>query len=170
MDQKTDFAQRMSMIRDKICGFFKNIGDKFAHSSQNGSEAPASQEVPYAAASGEEIPDTPWKKTCKVLKGICLWTYRLRRFIMAIPVVWFALKLADYNRQNLPEQVGLNIQVNGTYETMIERNLAIYGPLGVTLACLALMFFTRRARYPWIISVFTLVLPILIWFTNYYPQ
>jgi len=32
-----------------------------------------------------------------------------------------------------------------------------------------MMWLSRRTIYPWIISIFTLVLPILIWITNVFP-
>ena len=95
--------------------------------------------------------------------------FRLRKLVLAVPVVYWALKLALYNRENLPEQVGINIQSSGEFAQMISRDMAVMGPLGLTAACLLLMFCSRKAMYPWAISVFTLVLPLLILFTNLYP-
>lgn len=105
-------------------------------------------------------------KTGRVLKTIGIWLYRLRGVFMAIPVVLAALKLADYNMEHLPEMVGWNIQASGEFALIIERDVAVYGPLAVTAACLLLMLFSRRAFYPWVISIFTLVLPVLILATN----
>ena len=42
-------------------------------------------------------------------------------------------------------------------------------PLVVTGVCLVMMWLSRRTIYPWIISIFSLVLPILIWITNVFP-
>ena len=95
--------------------------------------------------------------------------FRLRKIVLAVPVVYWALKLAAYNREHLPEQVGLNIQSSGEFAQMISRDMAVMGPLGLTAACLLLMFCSRKAMYPWAISVFTLVLPILILLSNLYP-
>lgn len=95
--------------------------------------------------------------------------FRLRKLVMAAPVVYAALKLAFYNREHLPEQVGINIQSSGEFAQMITRDMAVMGPLGLTAACLLLMFCSRKAMYPWAISIFTLVLPLLILFTNLYP-
>ena len=95
--------------------------------------------------------------------------FRLRKLVLAVPVVYWALKLAFYNREHLPEQVGLNIQSSGEFAQMISRDMAVMGPLGLTAACLLLMFCSRKAMYPWAISVFTLVLPLLILFSNLYP-
>lgn len=95
--------------------------------------------------------------------------FRLRKLVMAVPVVYWALKLASYNRTNLPEQVGINLQSSGEFAQTITRDLAVMGPLGLTAACLLLMFCSRKAMYPWAISIFTLVLPLLILITNLYP-
>ena len=35
--------------------------------------------------------------------------------------------------------------------------------------CLLLMFLSRRVIYPWLISIFTLVLPLLLLLSNIYP-
>ena len=95
--------------------------------------------------------------------------FRLRKIVMAVPVVYWALKLAAYNREHLPEQVGINLQSSGAFEQMVSRDVAVLGPLGLTAACLMLMLCSRKAMYPWAISIFTLVLPLLVLFTNLYP-
>lgn len=97
------------------------------------------------------------------------WIYRLRKIAMAAPVVWFALKLAMENSQRLPEMVGFNLQSNGQYAMLISRNYAVWGPFGVTAFCLLLMFCSRKTVFPWVISIFTLVLPYLIWIVNLFP-
>lgn len=109
-------------------------------------------------------------KTGKVLKTIGIWLYRLRGVFMAIPVALAAWKLADYNMEHLPEMVGWDIQSSGEFAMMIERDVAVYGPLAVTAACLLLMLFSRRAFYPWVISIFTLILPVLILVTNMFQS
>ena len=107
--------------------------------------------------------------TKKVFKIIGKVLFRLRKIFMAIPVVYAALQLADYCRENLPEMVGLDIQASGEFAHLIEREQAIEGCLVITGACLVLMLFSRRSVYPWIISIFSLVLPLLIWVTNVFP-
>ena len=109
------------------------------------------------------------RKIGAVVSQIFRWIYRLRRFILAVPVVIAALRIANLNMQRLPEMVGLNLQSTGEFAQMVTREYAVYGPLGVTMLCLLLMFFTRKVFYPWIISIFTLVLPFLIYLTNIYP-
>ena len=85
---------------------------------------------------------------------------------MVIPVLLAALQLAIYSRDHLPETVGFNIQASGEFAQMISRDTAVYGPLGLTCACLVLVLLSRRTIYPWIISLFTLTLPILILMLN----
>ena len=85
---------------------------------------------------------------------------------MAAPVVFYAVKIAMINMDRLPEMVGFNIQANGEFAAMVSRDYAVYGPLGVTAFCLVLMFCSRKTVFPWIISIFSLVLPYLIYYTN----
>ena len=116
------------------------------------------------------------QKRNQTIEKINLWItflgtllFRLRKVVMAVPVVYAALKLASYNREHLPEQVGINLQSSGEFAWMIARDTAVMGPLGLTVACLLLMFCSRKAMYPWAISIFTLVLPLLILVSNLYP-
>lgn len=110
-----------------------------------------------------------FQKIGHVLHLIGLWIYRLRSVILAIPVLIAALRIAALNMDRLPEMVGLNLQSTGEFAQMVTREYAVYGPLGVTALCLLLMFCSRRVLYPWIISIFSLVLPYLIYLTNIYP-
>ena len=103
-----------------------------------------------------------------VIGLICTWIYRLRKVIMAIPVVVLAIRIASANMERLPEYVGLNLQSSGEFAMMVTRNYAVFGPLCVTGFCLLLMFCSRKTFFPWMISLFTLVLPYLIYLTNLY--
>lgn len=105
----------------------------------------------------------------RVLASIGKWIFRLRGFFMAVPVALAALYLAAKNMARLPEEVGINLLANGQYEYLISRGLAVMAPLVVTGVCLVMMFLSRRTVYPWIISIFSLVLPWLIWITNVFP-
>lgn len=104
-----------------------------------------------------------------IIGVIIMVLYRLRKIVLAIPVVFYALKIASYNMQNLPEIVGINLQSNGAFAETISRTTAVMGPLGITGACLVLMLCSRKALYPWAVSVFTLILPLIILFSNQYP-
>ena len=108
-------------------------------------------------------------KVNRVINLIGLWLFRLRKFVLAAPVVYYALKLAEYNRTHLPEQVGINLQSTGEFAQYISRNMAVMGPLALTGGCLVLMFCSRKAMYSWAISVFTLALPLLLLLSNAYP-
>ena len=108
-------------------------------------------------------------KINRVINLIGLWLFRLRKFVLAAPVVYYALKLAEYNRMHLPEQVGINLQSTGEFAQYISRNMAVMGPLALTGGCLVLMFCSRKAMYSWAISAFTLALPLLLLLSNAYP-
>ena len=104
-----------------------------------------------------------------IIGVIVMVLYRLRKIVLAIPVIYYALKLASYNMEHLPEVVGLDLQASGAFAQTISRSMAVMGPLGITAACLVLMFCSRKALYPWAVSVFTLALPLLILLSNQYP-
>lgn len=105
----------------------------------------------------------------KIFKGIGAWIYRLRSVFLAVPVALAALRLAAFNRENLPEMVGIDLQATGQYSYVFEQETVIMWPLLITAACLVLMCLSRRVVYPWIISIFTLAIPILIYVTNVFP-
>ena len=104
----------------------------------------------------------------EVITIICRCIFKLRKIFMAIPVVYLALQIANANMERLPEAVGMNLQSTGEFAMMVTREYAVYGPLGITAFCLLLMFFSRKTLFPWVISIFSLVLPYLIYFTNFY--
>lgn len=106
------------------------------------------------------------KVTEEIITVICMCIFKLRKVIMAIPVVYLAIKIAIENMDRLPEAVGLNLQSSGEFTMMVTREYAVYGPLGITAFCLVLMFFSRKTLFPWVISIFSLVLPYLIYFIN----
>lgn len=128
-----------------------------------------------------------WNRVCEiakpVLKKLCHFAkefasackvvgrllYRLRKVFLAVPVGWGAVYLAFYNLEHLPKVVGLDLQINGSFDIQVVRELAVLGPVALTAVCLLLMFVSRRTLTPWLVSVFTLLLPVLILFTNIFP-
>lgn len=110
-----------------------------------------------------------WTKIKRVIGILVMVLYRIRSVFLAIPVVWYALKLAAYNSKHLPEEVGINLLSTGEFALTISRELAVMGPLAITGACLVLMAASRKALYPWAVSIFTLILPILLLVSNLYP-
>ena len=105
----------------------------------------------------------------KVIGSVIMFCYRARKFIMALPVAYYALRIAIYNSVRLPTEVGIFLQNNGNFLRMIDRGTAVVVPLAVTFGCLALMMFSRKAMYAWAISIFSLALPLLILISNIYP-
>lgn len=106
------------------------------------------------------------KKIGHILKEIGEWAYRLRSVLMTVPVIVAALILAVMNQTSLPDMVGINLLANGEYSQMIARETAVVVPVALTGACLACMLFSKRVLYPWLISIFSLALPIMIYITN----
>ena len=100
------------------------------------------------------------------VRPVWQWVYRLRGLILSIPIAAAAVIIALHNQIVLPDMVGLNMQSNGEFAMMVTRNYAVFGPLLVTGFCLLLMFCSRKTLFPWIISIFSLVLPYLIYLTN----
>lgn len=118
-----------------------------------------------------------WKKFVAVAKGagdrvgsvfaaVIQWAYRLRKIFMTLPVLVCACEIAKHNMEALPEMVGFDIQATGEFAQMISRETAVYGPLGLTCFCLILVLISRRTVYPWLVSIFTLTLPVLIYAMN----
>ncbi len=108
-------------------------------------------------------------KVWDVLSFIGEWIWKLRKVIMAIPVVWLSIYFARLNSNVLPDSVGLNLLVNGEYAKMIPKALAVYGPLAVTGACLLMMMMSKKTLYPWLVCLFTLAFPLLLLLTNVFP-
>ena len=118
-------------------------------------------------------PKTAWEKTWEILKKIwhvikiiIKWIFNLRGIWMAIPVALAALRLAALNAARLPEEVGINLLANGEYQWFISRGAAVLIPFAVTTVCLLLMLISKKILYPWLISLFSLVLPLVVWLTN----
>lgn len=111
----------------------------------------------------------PKNKVWEVIRILCLAVYRLRAVFLSIPVIYAALRLAAYNSEHLPLLVGLDLQSTGEFAKVISRQNAVTAPLVITGACLVLMFFSRKTFYPWLISVFSLAIPVLLLITNVLP-
>lgn len=100
-----------------------------------------------------------------------VWRYmvRLKKVILAIPVVFGSVYLAVRNMRELPAVVGLNLQADGTFAIQIAREVAVLGPIAITALCLLLMFCSNRTLTPWLVSLFSLAVPLLILVTNIFP-
>lgn len=106
---------------------------------------------------------------CSVITMVARWAYRLRGIILAIPVGVCAFFLALRNIRLLPDSVGINLLANGEHQFMVSKGVAVMFPLAITAGCLLLVLICRKTLYPWLISVLSLALPLLIWLTNVFP-
>ena len=93
------------------------------------------------------------------------WTYKLRAFVLAIPIVVIAVILAVSNMATLPAAIAIGLPniVNGILvfqEVLVSKILAVFIPLLVTAFCLLMMFLSKRISFPFLVSLFSLILPI----------
>ena len=109
------------------------------------------------------------KKTTGSL--VAAWKYisKFRKIFLAVPVGTMAVILALQNMVKLPVIVGLDLQTSGDFSIQIVREVAALGPMAITALCLLLMFCSKRVLTPWLVSVFSLLLPLLILVTNTFP-
>lgn len=128
-------------------------------------------------AKFKEFMEKPWvQKTMQFLKkaGFVLnltakWCYQLRSLLLSIPVLVCAAVLAIRNSRLLPETVGIGLRGNGEYMLLMTRSAAVLLPLVVTCLCVVLVFCSKKVMHPWLVSLLSLVLPLVIWFSNTFP-
>lgn len=113
--------------------------------------------------------DTNSEEQKQKLQELWKWAYRLRSIVLALPVAVGAIVLALHNLAKLPAEVGINIQADGQYAQMIGKGVAVMGPLALTAVCLLMVFCSKKVLYPWLVSLFSLALPLLIYITNVFP-
>ncbi len=118
-----------------------------------------------------------WKKL-RILGG---YLYRLRSIVLAAPVAAAAAVLAVINLGRLPQvveitKVSIDPQAQDSLfgclvigVDYISRETAVLVPLVLTVGCLLLTLCSKRTFYPWIVSVFSLVLPLFLLLSNMYP-
>lgn len=101
-----------------------------------------------------------------VLQLTFKWAYKLRSLVLSIPVAVVALALAVRNLAQLPAQVSFQLLER---QFVISKGIAVCMPVAITAVCLCMMLLSKKMLYPWLISVFSLVLPIALWFTYLFP-
>lgn len=111
--------------------------------------------------SGQKLKDVG-----TVLRLTFKWAYKLRSLVLSIPVAVIALALAVRNLAQLPAQVSFRLL---QYQFVISKGIAVSLPVAITAVCLCMMLMSKKMLYPWLISVFSLVLPIALWFTYLFP-
>lgn len=113
----------------------------------------------------EEVFD-PKKTKEEKLQSAKKWAYRLRTVLLTIPVVLFSVFFALRNLAVLPARVGFDLRPNGEFAYTMSKSLAVTGPLVVTGVCLILMYCSKRKTYPWLVAMFSLTLPMVIYLLN----
>ena len=121
------------------------------------------------AETGKKKSGEGWRKVGRFLKRHWRVSLELRKVILGAPVVLAMLYLAEECRQRLPEMVGINFLASGEFERFVERETAIQDTMAITIFCLACMVLSRKTIYPWLISIFSLLLPVLLIVTNMFP-
>ncbi len=118
----------------------------------------------------------------KVFYKIGHYLYLMRSLILGAPVAAAAVILADRNMDQLPKMVEVTKMAINTKAqdalfgflelttTTISRDLAVYGPVMLTAVCLLMMIFSKRMMYPFLIALFTLCLPIALYFFSVFPR
>lgn len=98
------------------------------------------------------------------------YLFKMRKIFLAIPVVIGAIYLALYNLANLPAIVGFDLMATGEFGTQLPREVVVFGCLLVTLVCLLLMLCSKRVLTPWMVSMISLILPVVILLANTFPS
>lgn len=114
----------------------------------------------------------------KVLNVIWKILYHLRKIFLAVPVVIVAMRLAQTTKEHLQGAFRFHIlDVADTIEQAslvirqveVTEQVAVVGPMIITGGCLLLMFLSRRTMFPWLISVFSLIIPIFVLVSGMLP-
>ncbi len=112
------------------------------------------------------------------LSTIGSYLYKLRSVILAAPVAAVAAVLASINMTRLPnivEVVKLSLDTKADDSLFgclvigvdyVGKEQAVILPLVLTIVCLLLTLCSKRTLYPWLISLFSLSLPLLLLLTN----
>lgn len=122
-----------------------------------------------SAPSKKTATKQPDKNIWPVCKEIGGYLWKFRAVLISLPVLVFAIGQAFRNASILPDKVGLDIQATGEFAVTVGRPVAVLVPFLITLGSIVLTCCTKRPLFPWLISIFTLVLPVLIWLINIYP-
>ena len=109
------------------------------------------------------------RKVWKTVKKIVVKIFHYRAVFLALIVVACSLAMAAVSMFLLPAQVGIDLQIDGTYSFMLPKALAVLFPVLITLISLVFVLISKRTLYPWLISLFTLALPAVILLTNIFP-
>ena len=137
---------------------------------KNAQDVPQEEQQRENAASGQKS----GQKDAGTLGNIWHWIYKLRTVILAIPVVIGSIILAIASASKLPETLQIYFPSTADKEIMVKmvemsKGTAIFVPILITAFCLLMMFCSKRVVYPWLISVFSLALPVFFLFISIFP-
>ena len=96
--------------------------------------------------------------------------FQLRTVLLALPIAALAIILAIWNIIALPAQVGFSMATSGEFTYTVSKIVAVICPLAITAASLLMVFLSKKILYPWLISLFSLVLPLVILLVNTFPR
>ena len=118
-----------------------------------------------------------WVKTQPFREGVvkvCKWAYKLRNILLTVPVAALAVIFAVVNMAQLPDAVMISWPMirDGILviqDILVSKLLAVFAPLAVTAFCLLMVIASKRMVYPWLISLFSLALPLFFYFCTVFP-
>ena len=106
-----------------------------------------------------ENPYDPKKSKGENFKAVLHWAFRLRSVALSLPVAVLAVILAVNNMAMLPAELVIGA---GQSVTIINKSVLVMGPLALTALSILMTLLSKRVTYPWIISIFTLLLPLML--------
>ena len=136
------FLDQIMNIWDRLCAWAKPVNEKVGG---------------FFKAAGDIL--------YRIWRVIC----NLRKVIAAIPVGAGAIVLALYNQTHLPAVVGIGMQNDAAFRFLVGRSIAVLGPLAITALCLLLMILSKKILTPWLVSLFSLAVPVILLLTNVFP-
>lgn len=96
------------------------------------------------------------------LKALFRWFFQLRGVALSLPVAVIAVILAVNNAASLPGALMIGA---GRNVITIGRAVLVMGPLALTALSILMTLFSKKVIYPWLISLFTLLLPLALLLT-----
>ena len=79
----------------------------------------------------QEVPsqeEEQGSKAKRILSAVWKVVFAFRRLVLAVPVIIASLRLAAYNRENLPVLVGINLQSSGTENFWVIQHRLRWSP------------------------------------------
>lgn len=110
-----------------------------------------------------------WKSFSSKVVYVRNYVMNFKKLFLCTPVAVMAIILAVRNLFSLPALVGLTLEASGEFSFEIIREVAVLGPIVITALCLLLVFGSKRTLTPWLVSVFSLVIPLWIHLINTFP-